>query len=380
MAAHFPMPFGHSARFVLENGTSHPLPVAWNADVVRKPFALHREGYFHAFWSQEITERGKAHPWAHIAGQRGKFVGIVQTMAGRHGLGFLEGDDQFRIDGERWTPARSDLPTVIAPWNGTGTEDCFNSGWYFDAGTNSLPLNGLLVKKDEPGAIDCFRWFLNDAPIFQSSLDAQIEHGGVNEMPGIYYSSVSYWYSDGPAQPWATMPPPGDIVLPRPLPPRVKLARAIEGEACVASARATAGTVTIQDMAPFGANWSDDGQLWWFGAGPHDTLTLSLTPPAAGAYDLVVYLTRAPDYGQVAFALDGKPLGGTFDGYAGSVQPSGPVDLGPVTLPIGTSQLKITIAGKNPGSSNYLFGLDALVLNAPGSPAQQIPPMSLSGQ
>ena len=96
---------------------------------------------------------------------------------------------------------------MVGPWNGTGTEDCFNSGWYFNAGPNSLPVNALLVKDDGHGRINCLRWFLNDAPTFQNSLDAQIEHGGDNgDAVGMYYSSVAYWYATGPMQPWAVLP------------------------------------------------------------------------------------------------------------------------------------------------------------------------------
>ena len=103
------------------------------------------------------------HVWTKVTGQRGRFVGIVQTMASTGGIGYLEGDDQFRSDAQTWLPSQ-DTNTVVGPWNGTGTEDCFNSGWYFNAGPNALPVNADLVKEDGPGRIDCLRWFLNDAP------------------------------------------------------------------------------------------------------------------------------------------------------------------------------------------------------------------------
>ena len=201
MQARFPMPFGKAARFTLENGTGKPLQVVWGADVIAQPFNPKQVGYFHAQWSQAITKTGVAYPWLHVAGQRGHFVGIVQTMNGPKKLNYLEGDELFRADDQKWG-ASEVASTVVGPWNGTGTEDTFNGGYYFFPGPAAAPLNGLLVKDEleKSSRIEMYRWFLDDAPVFQSSLDAQLEHGYLNNTPGIDYSSVVYWYSDGPNQ------------------------------------------------------------------------------------------------------------------------------------------------------------------------------------
>ena len=367
LEADFPMPFAHSARFTLENGTGRPVQVGWGVDMQKQPFDAAAEGYFHALWTQETTRPGIPHVWAQVTGQRGRFVGIVQTMRSHGGLGYLEGDDQFRVDDQAWQPCAVKT-TVIGPWNGTGTEDCFNSGWYFDEGPNSQPVNALLDKDDYQGDIDCLRWFLDDAPTFQKSLDGQIEHGGANDAPGIYYSSVAYWYAAGSAQPWAVMPAASQIALPPPLPPQFAVPNALEGEDLTRGAKAAEGKVGSQGMRGFGSRWSRGSQLLWSGPQkPGDTLTLTLTPPAAGTYALVGYFTQAKDYGQVAFALNGRPLSAVFDGYAPAVIPSGPVALGSVTLPSGPSTFVVTITGKNAASSAYVFGLDALALTAPGS-------------
>lgn len=363
MEARFPMPFARSARFTVENGTGRALGVVWNVGMMREPFHSADEGYFHAQWSQEITKRGLPHVWAKVRGQRGHFVGIVQTMAGR-GLGFLEGDEQFRADAQTWGASKVPM-TVVGPWNGTGTEDCFNSGWYFDKGTNALPVNGALVKNESGGTgrINAYRWFLNDAPVFQQSLDAQIEHGGANDAPNTYYSSVAYWYASGPTQPWSQTPPAAQIAPPHsPVHlPVLTLKDPIEGEALASSAQATGGKVQTQDMGGFEGAWSGDSQLWWVGGKPGDTLTLTL-PPRSGAYDLLAYFTQAADYGQFTFALNGQPIGGIYDAYHDGVVASGPISLGRVSLPDGPSRLVVTIHGKNAAATNTLFGLDALVL------------------
>ena len=364
MQSRFPMPFARSARFTVENGLGRNVVVTWGALMVRQPFRPAETGYFHAQWSQEVTRRGLPHVWARARGQRGHFVGIVQTMAGARGLGFLEGDEQFRADAQAW--GASKVPTtVVGPWNGTGTEDCFNSGWYFDKGPNALPVNGALVKDQSGGTgrINAYRWFLNDAPVFQKSLDAQIEHGGANDAPDTYYSSVAYWYASGPTQPWSSTPAAAKIGPP--LNPRaasvLTLKDPIEGESLVPAARATAGKVQMQDMGGFEGAWSGDGQLWWVGGKAGDTLTLTL-PPRPGTYDLVAYFTQAADYGQFTFALNGKPIGGVYDAYHAGVAASGPVTLGRISLSGGPSRLVVTIHGQNDAAMGTLFGLDALVL------------------
>ena len=364
LEARFPMPFAHSARFTLESGLGKNIIVSWGAVMTPKLFLPKQEGYFHAQWSQEMTKRGIPHIWAQVRGQRGHFVGIVQTMAGARNLGFLEGDDQFRVDAQPWGVSK--VPTtVIGPWNGTGTEDCFNSGWYFNKGPNALPMNGALVKDSvgKMGRVNVYRWFLNDAPVFQKSLDAQIEHGGANDAPNTDYSSVAYWYADGATQPWSSMPPASKILPPHtPLrSPELVLKSPIEGESLLGSAQVSRGHLEVQDMSGYDGAWSGDGQLWWVDGKIGDTLTLTL-PSHSGSFDLSAYFTQAADYGQFTFALNGQPLGTVFEAYHDGVVNSGRVLLGRVTLPNGPAKFVVTIHGQNVASSNTLFGLDALVL------------------
>ena len=364
MEADFPMPFAHSARFTIENGTGKPMRLEWKAVTTSEPFHPKEEGYFHAQWSQEMTKRGQPHIWTQIKARRGHFVGIVQTMAGARNLGFLEGDEQFRTDAEVW--GASKVPTtVIGPWNGTGTEDCFNSGWYYSAGPNALPVNGALVKDTvgRIGRIDTYRWFLNDAPVFQHSLDAQIEHGGTNDAPNTDYSSVAYWYADGPTQPWSPMPPAAQILPPHgPVSaPELILPNAIEGESLLPSAQASGGKVQTQDMDGYSMSWSGDQQLWWTGGKVGDTLTLTFRPKL-GTYDLSAYFTQAADYGQFMFTLNGQRVGSSYDAYHDGVIHSGPISLGRVTLTENQAKFVVAVTGKNAASSNTLFGLDAFVL------------------
>jgi len=113
----------------------------------------------------------------------------------------------------------------------------------------------------------------------------------------------------------------------------------------------------------FKGAWSGKRQL--FGQGEvNSQVTLELHVPRSRRQQLVVALTQAPDYGKLHFLLDGRLLPQTFDGYAPSVIPSGPIELGDFDLRAGPHQFTVKIVGKNPQSNGYAFGLDCLQLSA----------------
>ncbi len=73
-------------------------------------------------------------------------------------------------------------------------------------------------------------------------------------------------------------------------------------------------------------SWSRPRQL--FGKGEEGgQVTLELPVARSGQQRLVAAFTRAPDYGELQFSLDGRPLSVPFNGYAPSVMPSGPITL-----------------------------------------------------
>ncbi len=145
--------------------------------------------YFHAqFRRTRPTERGKPVMILETTG-KGQYVGTLlsmQPLRGR-GLGYLEGDEQVFVDGEK-------EPSII----GTGTEDYFSSGWYYDTGVYSAPYHGVTIKDTDKGRINTYRWHIEDPIPFEKSLRFQIEHGGVNDAPNMDYTSVAYWYQTHP--------------------------------------------------------------------------------------------------------------------------------------------------------------------------------------
>ncbi len=126
-----------------------------------------------------------------------------------------------------------------------------------------------------------------------------------------------------------------------------------------------------QDMAPFAdGKWSGESHLWVRPAKVGEWLDLELPVQAKGRYHVIVYLTKARDYGIVQFHLDGKPLGKTIDCFhADTVVSTGGIDLGTVDLTKGdlkqgTARLRVEVVGTNPKSDGlrYMWGLDCVVL------------------
>jgi hypothetical protein len=357
MTCRLPMPFASGARIAIENGNAGPVTLAVALAV--RPGAIPAGSlYLHADFHQESTRSGIAHAWLRASGQHGHLVGVVQAMQSGRTLGFCEGDDQIRVDGEAFIPS-SAFPTVIAPWNGTGTEDFFNSAWYYAEGIKALPLSACLVKQHF-GRIATFRFLVDDAPVFQQSIDAQLEHGGTNQGDGDYYASVAFWYGSGERVPLAAMPAAAELGLPTVAYQDAPIA--IEGESLVERASASAGTVASQAMKGLQHVWSGDRELRWDGAGPGAILTLAFAAPAAGRYRIGLLMERGPDCGAVAFAVNGTALPERIDGYGAERQNPGLSDLGSVTLPAGESHLVVTIAGRHGAATASGFGLDLLAL------------------
>jgi hypothetical protein len=133
----------------------------------------------------------------------------------------------------------------------------------------------------------------------------------------------------------------------------------IEGEALrvVSASRAP---WSIQEMRPWGAKlWSGGRQLYCRAEGGGSIeLEFALTRP--GKFDIELLATLAPDYGKLQVLLDEKLLAQEVDCFCGRVEPSGPLPLATRKLDAGKHRLTVTVSGKNPHSSGFAFGIDAV--------------------
>ncbi len=196
-SAWWPMPYVARATVSVVNKSAYPLTgqseVTASQDA-RKTVDLvtGKTGYFSAISKRGETAQGSDWTFAQTSG-RGKFVGVVQTMEGLladgNARGYLEGDERVYVDGER-TPAI----------HGTGTEDYYESGWYFNAGTYSTPFHGNSAHEVQAGfcKYECdgaWRLHITDSIGFQNQLGIGIEHGPQDDHPGIYGSTAFLYTS-----------------------------------------------------------------------------------------------------------------------------------------------------------------------------------------
>jgi hypothetical protein len=193
----WPMPFEQSATVWLVNNSSQDIEngdvrLAWErgSRYERGLAPGGNLGYFHA--SARRASTAPEEDWIFLDTEgRGKFVGVSHTMNSRIESGnprnYLEGDERVYVDGLR-TPQL----------HGTGSEDFYQAGWYFNRGVFSNPTNGAPAHEVErygcPTECDAaYRLMIGDAVPFSQSLRFSIEHGPKNDKPA-RYSSTAYWY------------------------------------------------------------------------------------------------------------------------------------------------------------------------------------------
>jgi hypothetical protein len=212
----WPMPFARTAHVTLVNTTAEPVS-GIDADVVTTSdaqwapaLASGRAGYFTARSHAGPTILGQDWLFADEQGH-GKFVGVSHTIRGariKTSFGdeapyFLEGAERVYADG-----------SASPQWYGTGTEDYYEGGWYFNNGTRfSDPFNGQPDQRTTTGgcADYCdavYRLMLADAIGYHSAIRFGIEHGKRN-MVQPDFSSTAFLYT----QPNDTAAP-GDEVNP----------------------------------------------------------------------------------------------------------------------------------------------------------------------
>lgn len=192
---YLPMPFRERARIVVENGTGRNIDAFYfNIDLEKVDVLPDEVATFHAWWNRDPrTTRPEPHLVLDAQG-RGYFVGMSLNAESHSGwLSFLEGDEIFTIDGE-------------FRGQGTGTEDYFNGGWYFDRGPFTAPYHGLVVKDDSLARIAAYRWHIPDPISFRESVRIELEHGHANQEVADY-ATVAYWYQVEPHSDLPPLPP-----------------------------------------------------------------------------------------------------------------------------------------------------------------------------
>jgi hypothetical protein len=199
----WPMPFRRRARVALRNGGTQPVRFRWAAHLAPFPEGEGAPpGYFHAEYRRSGPETGAPHQVVTARG-RGVYAGcVLDVAAAQPNYWILEGDESIRLDGER-----------DASWRGTGLEDYFNGGWYYQ-NVVARPMHGLTFKA--PFRVTQYRAHLLDRVPFRRSIEVAFERGPANETPG-WMESVAFFYLLDPA-PVSRAALEADAAPPRALP------------------------------------------------------------------------------------------------------------------------------------------------------------------
>ena len=164
-------------------------------------------GYFTAIGNREEATNGRDHVFADTTG-RGRVVGVTQTVEGLIKDGntrdYLEGDERLFTDGSLSPDA-----------HGTGTEDFYESGWYFNRDTFTNPMNGNPAHEDSKDncQYDCtgmYRLFVAESPEFDSSVHFGIEHGPTDNEPAVEGSTTYLYQQPDTRMEWSDTVDVGD--------------------------------------------------------------------------------------------------------------------------------------------------------------------------
>jgi hypothetical protein len=188
---YFPMPYWDSARIQLINLSAEELNCTFEVQTASNTYSLADTGYFNAvFHEEKFVDNGRDFNFIDEQG-RGHVVGVSLFMessgaGGYEDMNYLEGDERAYVDG------------ALSPCiHGTGNEDYFNCGWYFNKGVFSRPYHGHPWRDQFNGGgtnfTQAYRFHLSDSIPFNSTVKFGVEHGHGNASPGTF-SSVTYFY------------------------------------------------------------------------------------------------------------------------------------------------------------------------------------------
>ncbi len=180
----FPMPFADNARITLVNESDHAIKglryrVAYSH---RSSSELDGAARFYAKYNEARPAIARRDFVILEETGAGHLVGVVLAMHGPS-RGYLEGDERIYID-DSLTPALY----------GTGTEDFFNGGFYFNRGRFSLPTHGNPTMEGMPIATDMYRFLVGDIIPFAMSIRVGMQHGGDNDTTDTDISSIAFYY------------------------------------------------------------------------------------------------------------------------------------------------------------------------------------------
>ncbi len=176
----FPMPFTKSAKIELINQGTEEFSFKIAIETERYFEKTNGFWYFHSSWNRSGLESvGQPHTVLDVQGE-GRYAGcILSAVSFDKSFWLLEGDEIMYKDDEN-NPF----------WRGTGLEDYFNGGWYYQ-NIKARALHGLLNKTFFKTVQ--YRFHLPDAVTFKSKFSMIFERGPDHRSNG-YLESTAFYY------------------------------------------------------------------------------------------------------------------------------------------------------------------------------------------
>jgi hypothetical protein len=185
-----PMPFSQGAELALHNPGAEPVSV--EVALLGEPGVPPPNwGHLHVQRHQTLPPASASHTLLRATGP-GKLVGVCVMLEGhalpdgtyQHPMVFLEGDVRAMADGHR----------VLA---GTGTEDYFDSAFYFAGTPQATPFaqDWGVISAGASGRASACRWHVLGSSIdFASEIDVSLEVGPGRGDVLDRYRSVAFYY------------------------------------------------------------------------------------------------------------------------------------------------------------------------------------------
>ena len=202
--SYWPMPFKEKALLEIENRSKYPVTHLYYNIEYHQTELEDDALYFHCRYNRENPTTIDQNYTILDAEGFGHFAGCVLNMQSydKGSLLMLQGDEYITIDNE-------EKPSII----GTGTEDYFQGGWFWNKGAFHAPYHGLTVMDETNSRYSAYRLHIPDPVPFKDSIKVEIEHGHANMLQQDY-SSVAYWYQSEPHGSFGEIPNDLDYLKP----------------------------------------------------------------------------------------------------------------------------------------------------------------------
>ena len=180
--SYIPMPFAHSVRVEISNGSPRPSPLYYQIDYTLEPALAEQSGYLHAAFRRENPATpGRDFVIAEGLRGPGRFLGcVVGVRVLDEGDWYGEGEVKIYRDGDQ------EFPTYC----GTGLEDYVGSGWGLHRHFGPYSGAPLDLRRPPVGSetepmpvfAGFYRWHLLDPVMFARELRVTIQQLGYSEF------------------------------------------------------------------------------------------------------------------------------------------------------------------------------------------------------